>query len=467
MSKFELRPYQSQDVRFMVANRRVLNGNEPGLGKTLETLNTLEHLGYKDTLIVCPKIATGVWQWEVNHWYQWVGQRMTGDWKPKERAELRALYEAGNFDLFIINPAMLKETLEWKSTWTNIIVDEAHLCGLLNPKSKALSMMKKAKCTNMFLLTGTPVRQGPQDLWGMLHLLDKKRFPSYWGFVHRYCHVIKTPFGKEILNVPKNPTEFNRMLKGYMIRHLKKDVLPDLPDKIRRIIPIDMTKKQAKVYKEIVEDMMTEIQDEILMTPNVVTQTLRLRQLLVCPRILGMDEDGAALTALCKELIPNEFEDNRAVVIGTPFRTAVPFIVQAIQKELPGTVVEQIHGQIKETAQQVAQRFQEIPTHRKVLVYTLKTGASWTAHSASTGFSLGYEWSRSEQIQAEDRIHRIGQKNTVEWNYLLHNGTVDELVMNKLDEKTRATGWILDPQAMYKMLRESKICPSNRTQKSL
>ena len=160
----------------------------------------------------------------------------------------------------------------------------------------------------------------------MLHLLDPRKFPAYWPFVNRYCHVIKTPFGKEILNRPKNPTEFNKMLKHYMIRHKKSEVLKDLPDKVRRVLPIDMNRKQARMYNELFEDMMTEVGDDILMVPSVLTKNLRLRQLLVCPRILGVDDDGAALTALVKDLIPQEFDDGRAVVVGTPFRTAIPFI---------------------------------------------------------------------------------------------------------------------------------------------
>lgn len=430
------------------------------LGKTLETLAALYNIGHHDTLVVCPKIATGVWQFEAKQWFDWSGLCITGKYKPAER---RAMRENWTEDLLIINPAMLKETLEWKSKWSTIVVDETHLCGLLNHKSKTLSIIKKAQSENLFLLTGTPIRKGPDDLWPMLHLLDPRKFPAYWPFVNKYCHVIKTPFGKEILNRPKNPTEFNKMLKHYMIRHKKSEVLKDLPDKVRRVLPIDMNKQQARMYNELFEDMMTEVGDDILMVPSVLTKNLRLRQLLVCPRILGVDDDGAALTALVKDLIPQEFDDGRAVVVGTPFRTAIPYIIDAIRRELPDTYVETIHGEIKETAQQVAQRFQNYADHRKVLVYTLKTGASWTAHTASTGFALGYEWSTTDMVQAEDRIHRMGQKLDVIWNYLLHPDTIDELIMETLNVKSSAEHWILRPQEMYKKLEQLKNCPRNRT----
>lgn len=454
MTEFELRPYQKKDIAFMVAHKRVLNANEPGLGKTLETLTVINTISKGSTLIISPKIATGVWGYEASHWYGWDYIRITGEFKADERKAIREDFDRNPSRLLIINPAMLEEIQAWRSAWNTIVVDEAHLMGLLNPKSVSFALMQKMKCDNLFLLTGTPVRKGPQDLWPMLHLLNPLKFKAYWGFVNRYCHVIQGQFGKEILDKPKDPKAFKEMLDCYMVRNLKKNVLPELPDKQRQPIMVQMEGEQLRAYNEILNDMMLDTGDDLLLVSTRMTQDLRLRQLAVCPRILGIDSNGTALDALCDYLIPEEFACGRAVVIATPFRQAIPYIEQALKKALPKVTVDLIHGQMKETAQEVAQRFQERTNTNKILIYTIKSGASWTAHTASTGFMLGFEWSTTEQIQAEDRIHRLGQKNKVFWKYLLHDGTIDEAVMNKLDNKNMAIGWIMTPQEMYAKLEE-------------
>lgn len=454
VSKLQLRPYQERDVQFMVQKRRVLNANQPGLGKTIETLTAMHRLNATGALIVCPKIATGVWQDETKKWYGWDSIIYGG---PKEvREKQRREFLTSNVHILITNFALLEEVFGVSKVWNTIVVDEAHLGGLLNRKTQKFNLMKKLVSTNMFISTGTPVRKGPQDLWSLLHLLDPKAFPSYWRFVNKYCHVVDNGFGKEILGRPKEPKKFNQMLRQYMVRNLKKDVLKDLPDKQRQIIELELHGEQARMYEELQEEMILSLGNEVLVTPNRMTQDLRLRQLLVCPRLLGIDDDGIALRTLVEYLIPQEFEAKRAVVVATPFRQAIPFIEDSIRKNIKNVYVEVIHGQIKENANEVAKRFQAKPGHRKVLIYTIKSGASWTAHTASTGFMLGYEWDPNDCEQAEDRIHRIGQPDKVHWYYLLHSGTIDEIVMDKLDEKTDAANWILRPQEMLERLKAIK-----------
>ena len=444
---YQLRNYQEEDVQFGLKVGSVINANPPGLGKTLETLATLERLPQGSILVISPKMATGVWKYEAHKWLNWDSVRITGEFNKDERKAIREEFDRGNTRILIINSAMIEEIQAWRSVWKYIVVDEAHLLGLLNPKSKTFELMCKFHYERIFVLTGTPVRKGPQDLWTLLHLVNQRKFPNYWSFVYKYCHVNKTRFGTEILSRPKHPSAFNEMIYKYMIRRKKQDVLKDLPDKIRQTYMISALEgQQAEVYRQMQEDMIAEIpnSDDLLVAQTKMTQVLRLQQLLVCPRILGVPEDGVALNTLVEYLIPQEFEQKRAVVIATPFRQAIPFVSAAIKQTIDDVHVEVIHGKIEETAQEVAQRFQEHKSHRKVLIYTIKSGASWTAHTASTGFMLGYDWSAINNLQAEDRIHRLGQLDNVIWKYLLHEGTVDETVMARLDERAMGMGWTLE-----------------------
>ena len=312
-------------------------------------------------------------------------------------------------------------------------------------------------CENLFLMTATPIRSGPQDMWSLLHLLYPKVYNSYWQWVNKHCVVIDGIFGKEIQPKPKNPVKFKEMLNKHMVRNLKKDVLKQLPSKTRQVLPIEMTAKQKKAYNDVLHEMILETDDDVIITTGVLAQLLRLRQILACPKMIGIDDYGAAINALIEHYIPIEFDNNNSVVIATPFRQAIPYIKEAIQGAFEDVIIEEIHGDIKETAQQVAQRFQSYDTHKKVIIYTIKSGASWTATDANVAFFLGYEWTCIDNEQAEDRIHRIGQEKSVRIHYILHPNTVDNLVMDKLDTKAYASNWSLKPEELMRQIN-SKIC---------
>lgn len=448
----QLYDYQEANVRRLVDGRRMLLCDEPGLGKTLQILTTVHRLKSRRTLIVAPKIATGVFQFECKKWYNWDSIVYSGT--PKQRAKLRDDFNTGKYKILITNYALLDEIKMYYPQWTTIICDEVHLGGLLNKKTQKFKTLKSMICENLFLMTATPIRSGPQDMWSLLHLLYPKVYNSYWAWVNKYCVVIDGMFGKEIQPKPKNPLKFKEMLNKHMVRNLKRDVLTQLPSKTRQILPMEMTVKQRKAYNDVLHEMMLETDtDDLIITTGVLAQLLRLRQLLVCPKMLGIDCNGAAINALVEHYLPIEFDNRNAVVIATPFRQAVPYIADAIQTAFPDVIIEQIHGGIKETAQEVAARFQSIPTHKKVIIYTIKSGASWTATDANVGYFLGYEWTCIDNEQAEDRIHRIGQSKPVRINYILHQDTVDNIVMDKLDNKAYASNWSLKPEQLMKVAK--------------
>ena len=195
---------------------------------------------------------------------------------PKQREKSRRDFLGSNTPILITNFALLAEVVDMSRRWNTVIVDEAHLGGLLNRRTKTFGLMQRLQSNNMFLLTGTPVRKDPSDVWGMLHLLDRKKFSSYWAFVGRYCHTIDNGFGKEILGRPKDAKVFNRMLYTHMVRNLKKNVLKDLPEKQRIPLIVELTTKQKRAYKEIWNDMMLLLEEDVLLTPNRMTQDLRL-----------------------------------------------------------------------------------------------------------------------------------------------------------------------------------------------
>lgn len=454
MAELSLRKYQQEDVDFIVRRHRVLLANEPGLGKTAEALCALHKLGVSDTLIVGPNVSLSVWKDEAKKWLNAEALIYTG--KPHQRAKIWEQFLRERPPFLIVNYALVGEVAERKNAWQAVVCDEIHLGGLLNHRTKTYRIVEKLRSRYMIPITGTPVRRGPQDLYAPLHLIDPYRFRSYWGFVNEHCIVTKDFFGYVIEPRPKDVRKFNAMLRQYMIRRTKKEVLPDLPPKVRQPIKLQLEGEQERMYRQLCRDMMLELSDGgVVVTPNVATLLLRLRQLLVTPRILGGQSYGVGIEALL-DLIEAEFDSRRPVVVCTPFREAIPFIQEAIESRLTKHVYV-IHGKIKEDPVVVASRFQNDSDPRKALIYTIKSGASFTAHTASTAFFLGYEWSAIDNLQAEDRLHRLGQHGSVNIYYLVYENTVDEEVMDKLDEKQMASNWILSPEMMLARLKKNLI----------
>lgn len=456
----KLRPYQRDGVNIMYGRKHNLNFDDMGLGKTISTLWTAIYKAddiFKNEdghyssmlLIVCPKKALYVWQNEIENWFGYESIIYTGT--PKQRQKLRD--EAFYKKAFVITTyGMLKELLGY--SWRGIIADEIHEAGLLNHKTKTYEVFSRFYSTISwsFLLTGTPIRQGVIDLYAPLHLADSAVFSNYWQFVNKYCIVIDTPFGKEIQRNPRNIAGFRKILDKYMIRRLKSEVLKDLPGKQRQVIPLVMTPKQAKAHQDILDEFIYNDEDSLVISQNAMSAMLRARQILVTPRLLGIDEDGAALEYLADEG-KNLLMSDKPFVVFTPFRQAIPIIEDVIKDMGLATKIFTISGGLNpnEFANQW-QGFMNHSSNNKVLICVIKSGASFHATVASDCFFLGYEWDFNLNAQAEDRLCRLGQQNFVNCRYLLHEGTVDENVKERLNSKNDASNWIIGTEQQYQMM---------------
>jgi SWI/SNF-related matrix-associated actin-dependent regulator 1 of chromatin subfamily A len=243
-----------------------------------------------------------------------------------------------------------------------------------------------------------------------------------------------------------------------MIRRLKVNALTELPPKTRQAIPVVMGPQQAAMYKELEENMILDFKNYMDIPPDVrdmvtaqnqMVNVLRLRQFLVTPRLLGIDIDGAAMEVL-GEMVEDELISADRVIIFTPFAEAIPFITEHITKHIKGVQCLYVHGGMnpRHLDDQV-QQFQASDNVKKVIICTIKSGASITLHAASTEFFLGCEWSLGDNEQAEDRAHRQGQAENVVCYYLLHKGAMsDDRILEVLGNKTWAVNWCLSPEMM-------------------
>lgn len=466
MSELKLRPYQEEALRIMADNKHPLEFDDMGLGKSVITLKHLERNTepWDKVLIICPVNALYVWKQEIEKWTNCKSVLYHGT--PKQRSDILGHFVSSKNDAtyMLTTSGLFTELFDLE--WRHIIGDEIHRWGLLNHKTKAFKNIQRfqKQVDQVILLTGTPIRQGCIDLYAPLHLANPTYHSSYWQYVNRWCDVTQTSFGKRIERRPKDLQAFRNMWGNHIVRRLAEEVHTDLPGKQRNVIPIQMTTKQAKAHKEVMEELMhlDKDSDSLVVAQNKMVAQLKARQLLVTPRLLGIDEDGAGLDYL-RAVVPDYIIADKPVVIFTPFRDAIPIIADvlcdACDNAKEPVRVYNLHGQM--TPAQFGDSWMgfqntEESGKKKVLICTIKSGAAFHATEASKCFFLGAEFDFNHNEQCENRLYRIGQTHFVNCDYLLYEGdTVDQDVRERLNDKKRAAMWSIGSEMQYAKLLEA------------
>lgn len=444
--KIKLYKYQEEVVEYMMQHPKCMNLSEAGLGKTVMSIETLYIRNSLNTLIICPKLSINVWKDELLKYYNINSTILIGT--PKQREKIWNDYDG---KVLITNFEKVEEVLKHKSKFETIILDEFHQSGILNTKNKFYKKFKQFKCDYLQLLSATPIKQNPGDLFTSLHCIDNKRFSSYWKFVNEHCTVRDNFWGgKDLDRKPKNPKMFNDMLQKYSIKKTKDEVGIQLPDLVRRKVGVDMTKDQKKLYKELKDDMMVEIGDDLIITTSVLAQLTRLRQLLASPKILGSSDIGGGIKTLIEELVPNYLDNNQPISICSAFKGTLKIIADELYKVYPNIKIYTLTGDSKEPAKKIADAYNNDPNNCKVFLYTSGCGSSYSIQASYATFFVGIDYSLVNTIQCENRSHRVNTTHNIDIYYIYHLKTVEENVISTLLDKRNGENQTLSPQKILK-----------------
>jgi len=311
--------------------------------------------------------------------------------------------------------------------WPAIIGDESHR--LRNRKTGAFKMLKAMRYDVFVPASGTQLRNGPQDLWSLLHLCNKRLFSSFWKFVHTYCHVEDGEYGKEIGGV-RNERSFQELLRKRCVFISEGEVAHALPSRNRQRLYVEMDTDQAKMYHTIENNLIAEMESgHIVMSRNPMVQTLRLRQCLTCPQMLDPDAGiGAGIKAVAEHI-----EDDQHAIIYTPFAKALP-IWQEYLKSLKYRNVYMISGGMSDAEHD--RIVQEVQKTRGILLSTIGAAESWEVLTCTQAYFIQYEWTPDINRQAEDRIRRgASLYSYANFYYITHEGTYDEDVLAAVNDK--------------------------------
>jgi len=449
---FVPRPYQVEATQFAIQHGRVILGDVMGLGKTGQALLAREYFKPRTTLVIAGRNAQLVWKRQPARWGLNAPTRIRGT--PEKRRQLWA----GDLSYVTCTIETLRRDFALvPKVWDLIIVDEAHK--LANRKAGNYKALKALRSRWMLLLTGSPFRKAIWNIWALLNILDPRTWSSYWSFINRFCHVQRGVFGMEIIGI-KDMKGLRLALSNYLIRRSKKQVRPDMPPKRRDYWDVELTSTQAKLYNKLVEDMILEVDSidgaSIIASPSIMVNQLRLRQLLVTPKLLDPSfEDGAAIDELVERLA--ETNDHHMVIF-TPFKEAIPFIEARLRSEGYNAIIK-LHGGI--SLNQLEKRLAEFTSTQGIAICTIKFAESFDLVPATWAVFLGYEWVPDDNFQAEDRLHRGEITDPIDIWYIRHSGTVDEDQLKVLNERVKMVNDVFGRKDEYLKLLRDRLVPQN------
>lgn len=404
-------------------------GDEMGLGKTLQAITFIASNPSSKTLIVAPTSLIYNWHSELEKFAPTLKAAILNGSREERETMLKNIDKV---DVIITTYNLLKRDLENYKTleFDYCFLDEAQY--IKNPHSQNAKAVKEIKAKSRFALTGTPIENSLMELWSIFdfvmpdYLYDEKRFSV------RYHKKLKE--GPEVLE------ELNKLIKPFILRRHKKDVIKELPNKIEKKLVVDLNDEQKKIYgtyaKHATELIAKKVKDDEFKSSKIeiLSYITKLRQLCLDPSILVDNYTGGSgkIDALL-ELLHKSIEEGHKVLVFSQFTSVLKNISTRLNNE--DITYSYLDGSItSEKRMSMVKEFNECDN--SVFLISLKAGGTGlNLTSADVVIHFDPWWNPAVEDQATDRAHRIGQKNVVEVIKLVSKGTIEEKIISLQDEK--------------------------------
>ena len=430
-----LRPYQETGVKWLISLQR--NGfggclaDDMGLGKTLQVIAYLSDssMSGKHTLVVTPKTLLSNWQREFGKFSPEMPVRIYhGANRDLNSDDMRAV-------LITTYGTLLNDIDQFRTIhFTNLVIDEAQY--IKNPASKIHKAIKEIDASTRIILTGTPLENNIREYWGLMKLINPETFVSIDPF-SKYAD-------QEVLL-----EKVRRMTSPFLLRRMKEDVLPDLPEKREQTIYCSMDDDQRAYYEKMLASIRHELKRkgsrfEIKTNSAMLRGLLYLQEICCHPSLLDADLNPERCTSSVKfdlllELLDDLLESGHKVVVFSRFTRMLRLIeAQIIRRHynyyyLDGTTTHRLD---------IVDEFEN--SANGVFLISLKAGGTGiNLVSADTVIIYDPWWNPASEKQAEDRVFRIGQTKDVMVYRLIVEDSIEEKVQRLQEEKKRLYSQIL------------------------
>jgi len=429
-----LRNYQVDGIQWLHRLRSMyLNGilaDDMGLGKTLQAIISLTQ--YKEdhpndcSLVVCPTSLVYNWKEEIAKFNPKL-RVLPVDGNPTVRKKL--LTGIDKFDIIITSYTLLQKDIEFYKTvpFGYAILDEAQ--HIKNRSTRNAVSVKLVQARHRLILTGTPIENSLDELWSLFDFLMPGLLSSYDRFMEKY---IRQPQNNPGV---RNLDNLRRKVAPFVLRRMKSEVLDDLPPISEIIYHCNLSDVQQELYRSYAASAREELSQLVKkegfdrVQIHVLATLTRLKQICCHPAIFAKDkaETGdSAKYEMLLELLQNLMEGRHKTVIFSQYTRMLNILSEDLTKQ--GIRFEYLDGSSKNRLS-IVKKFNE-DQNIPIFLVSLKAGGSGlNLVGADTVIHYDMWWNPAVESQATDRVHRIGQKNSVSSYKLITLNTIEEKIM--------------------------------------
>jgi superfamily II DNA or RNA helicase len=440
----ELRHYQRRALSWLQFLAKIgLGGclaDDMGLGKTATTLaHLLERPG--PHLVVCPLSVVRNWSQEAARFTPKLDVTIHhGANRTQGLGDDDSLFETDpQRQLVITTYGLLPRDLEHLGDieWSTVVLDEAQM--VKNPNTKAARAVRQLRAHQKLALTGTPVENRLSELWSILDAVN----PGLLGSLQKFREQFSSPIERHGDEVAA--ARLRRLTQPFILRRTKADkrLLPDLPDKIEQIAYAKLTREQATLYQQVVDQLLADAEqtDGMKRRGLVLAALMRLKQICNHPaHALG---DGSRLAGRSgkltrfDELVTELLDAGERALVFTQFREMGELLRTHVHEQFHFDAPF-LHGGVSRGGRDRMVDSFQAGTGPPLLLVSLKAGGTGLNLTAASQV-IHYDrwWNPAVEDQATDRAWRIGQDRTVNVHKLVCEGTVEERIGVVIDDKRK------------------------------
>ena len=440
-------PYQREGIIYGLDKKRLIIGDEPGLGKTLQSIGIVDTANAYPCLVICPSSLKINWQREFEKFTEKSALVLDNS----VRTTWPYLLKMGMHHVAIVNYESLRKYFVWdikggKSfrlkdvvfcpqirMFKSVIIDESHR---VKDPSAQQTIFTKGITTGkewIILLSGTPVVNRPEDLVAQLSIMGRlQEFGGRIKFMADYC---TDPKNKKAEPAVPLSVLSNQLYANCMIRREKAKVLPQLPDKTRVDLYVDIS--NAPEYNLAAADLATYLQQYTECTDWEIRRKMRMEALVRFMTLRRLATLGKVAQAV--DFIRTFLESGKKLIVFCSLHEVVDTLVKAF----PGAVT--VTGRDSAVEKQAAVDSFQNNAETMLIICSIKAaGVGLTLTASSSVAFLELPWTYCDCCQCEDRAHRIGQKDNVTCYYLLAGGTIDQAVYRLIQDKKNTAAQIMN-----------------------
>jgi SNF2 family DNA or RNA helicase len=457
-----LRPYQLEGVHWLERLRMMfLNGilaDDMGLGKTVQAIVaiTQHHRQHPNShsLIVCPTSLLYNWKEEIHKF----NPRLTVliiDGVPSNRKKL--LTRIPEVDIAITSYTLLQKDIEIynKHLFAYAILDEAQ--HIKNRGTRNAKSVKMIQATHRLILTGTPIENSLEELWSLMDFLMPGFLSSFDRFIEKYIRADKAHV--------QNIEYLRRKVSPFILRRMKTDVLKDLPPVSEIVYHCQLSDVQQELYQSYAESALGELTklverdgfDKVQI--HVLATLTRLKQICCHPAIFAKEkaEPGdSAKYDMLMELLQTLIEGGHKTVIFSQYTRMLQIMREDLeQRDFPHCYLD---GSSKNRLE-IIKQFNEDPKIPVFLVSLKAGGTGLNLTGADTVIHYDMWWNPAVENQATDRVHRLGQRNSVSAYKLITLGSIEEKIVEMQKRKKGLVKKVVscDDEAIAKLTWEDVL----------